>query len=420
MNNPVILKGVSILAFIISAIFTILLMTSGTVGIIAWILTVGMAIVLELCKVGFFYESLSNTKLLLPIRILLGIIAILLVGSSIFASASYVQNQANKTKNIQTKDSSQYKQLEQGKAVQQDLYNVKKKEIEDLKALQGKQQSNGDSIISTMPRNYIDKKNQAKQDTATQISKTQDIINSKSTELSQIGASLQSPIDTTNLKLSSDSGYTAMFKTLADYLNKLDSYKGNPINAEELEMWFFIGLGVIFEMVAILTAYLSQLKGASTLTTTQREAPTQTEATSKARFDHDYKPMFETKSSSLTGDSDNPTKRIIGFHTGADATGADRDKKSVENPKPCVTHSVHEIDNQMLGRYLTHIYANIKRDNSIDGYQTCGKALSLPVDVVRKLKNHCEHLQILESDSIQRKTFILKPKDDAFLSLGMK
>jgi len=133
MNNPTILKSISILAFIISALFTIILMTSGTVGVIAYILTVGMAVILETCKCGFFYEALSNTKLNIVIRGVLATIALLLVAASIFASASYVQNQANKTKNKQVKTSTQYKQLEEGKKVQQDLYNNKKKEIEDLK-----------------------------------------------------------------------------------------------------------------------------------------------------------------------------------------------------------------------------------------------------------------------------------------------
>jgi len=127
MNNPKNLKVVAIVSCVISALFTIILMTSGTVGVVALILTTGMAVILELCKCGFFYEAITNKTLPLPIRISLAVIAALLVGSSIFASAGYVQNQANATKNIQTKESSQYKQLETGKALQQDLYSLSRK-----------------------------------------------------------------------------------------------------------------------------------------------------------------------------------------------------------------------------------------------------------------------------------------------------
>ena len=252
MNNPKVLKAVSIVAFIISALFTIILMTSGTVGNFAFLLTASMAVILELTKCGFFYEALTNKSLHLPIRISLGVLSILLVGSSIFASAGYVQNQANATKNMQTKGSTQYKQLEQAKSLQTDLYSVKKAEIEDLKKLKQQQQANGDNIVAAMPKNYIDKKNQVRSDTAAQISKTQEIINKRSNELTGINSSLLSPIDTTNLRISSDAGYTAMFQTISTWTG------GNP---ESLELWFFIALGVIFEFVAVLTAYLAQLKG---------------------------------------------------------------------------------------------------------------------------------------------------------------
>lgn len=379
-------------------------MVSGTVGVIATTLTGAMAIVLETCKCGFAYESISNTKLMMPIRLILGFIALLLVGSSIFASASYVQNNAIKANATQVKDSSQYKQLEAGKALQGDLYNVKKKEIEDLKALQGKQQQEGDNIINSMPKNYIDRKNQQRTDTISQIAKTQDIINSKSNELSGLGLSIQSPIDTSTLKLNADNGYSAMFRSLADTINSSEDYKNNPVKAESLEMWFFIGLGVIFEFVAVLTAYLSQLKNISTHT---RIEPIQAPQSQIDPFKYNYRVADIT-----SGDDDKP-KRTIGFYSGAAAsTGANGDNKVVDTSKPCDTQSIQEIDNQILGRYLDYVYANIKADKSIPGYQTTAKDLGLGVDYVRKLKNHCEHLNILQSDADARKTFIIKPKED--------
>jgi hypothetical protein len=420
MNNPIVLKTVSIIAFVISAIFTILLMTSGTVGILAFVLTVGMSIVLELCKCGFMYEALSNARLNGVVRSIMAVISLLLVASSIFASASYVQNQANKTKNIQVKDSTQYKQLEQGKVIQQDLYNSKKKEIEDLKALQQQQKLEGEKIVNAMPKNYIDRRNNQRALTQNQVSETQKIINDRQTELSQLGASLQNPIDTTNLKLKNDSGYTAMFQTISDLINSSAEYKDKPIKPETLEMWFFISLAIIFELVAVLTAYLSQIKGVTMAIKTQfnsqadnlpigfkpRFTMSQVNPQDTTQGEYIHEPVKET--------------RIIGFYQEPTAS-TPTDKiisvgKSHKHSEPQSTQS--NIDNKILGIYLDYVYNNVKEDNSVPGYVVTAKdlnlqyGLSLSNDYIRKLKNHAEQLNILQSDSNNRKTYIIKPKDE--------
>jgi hypothetical protein len=440
MNNPLVLKFISVTAFIISALFTILLMTSGTVGILAFILTVGMAVILEVAKCGFFYESLTNTKLLLPIRALLGVIALLLVASSIFASGSYVQNQANKTKNKQLKESSQFKQLEQGKALQQDLYNVKKKEIDDLKGLQEQQKQEGTNIINSMPKNYIDRRNQQRVDTQKQVTETQKLIDKKSDELSGLGAALQNPIDSSNVKVNSDNGYTAMFKSISEVINSSEDYKNDPVKPESLEMWFFIGLGIIFELVAVLTAYLAQLKGKSVGAATKRDISTDFPGIG-------FKPQVVTAiskdSDGVQGDYNEvvQAKRQIGFQSPGissvtASTRANKNIEVIENLKNCESCNIEgkshdtslfltdevsgicesckidDIDNKVLNRYLDYIYSHVKNDGSIPGYQTTARDLGLGLDFVRKLKNHCEHLGILESDSVSRKTFIIKPRNE--------
>lgn len=407
MNNPIVLKSISILAFIISALFTIVLMTSGTVGIFSWILTVGMAVILETCKCGFFYEALSNTKLLAPIRALLAVIALLLVVSSILASASYVQNQANKTKNIQTKDSSQYKQLEAGKAVQGDLYNVKKKEIDDLKALQEKQQAEGEKIINSMPKNYIDRKNQQRADTIAQIAKTQDIINTKSNELSGLGESIKTPIDTTNLKLNSDNGYTAMFKTMTDMINSSPDYKDNPVTPEQLEMWFFIGLGIIFEMVAILTAYLSQLKSQSMGITANNNIYNDTSI--------GFRPQLVTATSK---DSDSiKSNRVIGFQkpetlTVGSVEGDNMNYSQLPELKvvePLTYTSVEEGFNRSdVIKYLEYMYDNQKRLGISQGMRTIAKNINIHEELARKIKGHLETLKIIKSEDLSTKILCSK------------
>ncbi|EKD99351.1 MAG: hypothetical protein ACD_22C00284G0001 [uncultured bacterium] len=409
MNNPVILKSISILAFIISALFTIQLMTSGCVGIVATVLTIGMAVVLELSKCGFFYEALSNTKLPTLIRITLAIIAVLLVASSIFASASYVQNQANKTKNKQTKTSSQYKQLEAGKAVQGDLYNVKKKEIDDLKALQEKQQQEGNNIINSMPKDYIDRKNQQRVSTQQNISKIQDTINAKGAELSQIAQNLQTPIDTSTLKLNDDAGYTSMFKAMANMINSNDDYKDSPVKAESLEMWFFIGLGIIFELTAILTAYLAQLKGTSLGVITKND--------STLNGNIGFKPQLVTANLTDSDHIDGPEKviRPIGFYSGA-AAASTRDDKNidvVESPKSLMTTDFYKpssdtgIAKEDLKKYIEYVYASPKylTTGESPGYNPIGKNTGIGVENARKCKAVLERLDIIKT--IGTKTFVL-------------
>lgn len=383
-------------------------MTSGTVGILAFLLTVGMGIILELAKCGFLFESLSNTKLSMPIRIIMAGIALLLVGASILASASYVQNQANKTKNIQTKTSSQYKQLEQGKALQQDLYNTKKQEIEDLKALQQKQQEEGERIISSMPKNYTDRRNQQRADTQKQIARTQETINQKSTELSQIGANLQAPIDTTNLKINSDNGYTAMFETIADIINDSEEYKGHPIKPEVLEMWFFIGLGIIFELVAVITAYLSQLKS------THPQGKAIEKDTIILNEGIGFKPQVITASKDNGFNDDYiQAKRQIGFQAAAisSVTAATmpghktEQSKSLESLVTPNTYNDSNINQDDLRKYIEYMYATLRNGTESKGYNPIGQDTGIGIENARKIKAYLERLGIVRT--VGTKTFVL-------------
>jgi hypothetical protein len=439
VNNPTVLKSISIIAFIISALFTIQLMTSGTVGITAWILTVGMAIILEACKCGFFYEALSNTKLPKGIRGLLAAIAILLVASSIFASASYVQNQANKTKNKQMKTSSQYKQLEQGKALQQDRYNTLKQEIEKLEALKVQQQQEGDKIVNSMPKNYIDRRNNQRVETQQQIAGTQELIEAKSKELTDLANNLQKPIDTVNLKVNADNGYTAMFQTIAEMINSGDDYKDSPVKAEVIEMGFFIGLGIIFELVAVLTAYLSQLKtspeGCTAFKNTLMDnsigfnlKPLRTSLVSnediQGIIQNDIQlkrtigfqapaPSSVSASITLEGKTQNLSPSSEGLetlvHPNVESKTQDMSYSfNREISKCCDTTDFHadsDISQDDLKIYVEYMNQN-QKDGISPGYMNISKKTGLSVECCRKIKGHLERIGIVKTDGAR--TIILK------------
>lgn len=258
MQNSSVLKVISILAFVVSALFTVQLMTSGTVGIIAFFMTALMAIILEVTKCGFFFKALVDTSLSIAMRSVLCAISLLLVLASIFASAGYVTNQANKAKNQQVKSSTQFKQANESREIQKQLFEQKKLELAALQENKTKTVADMERIRDSYPKNYITVKENMQSTINKKSTDLQSTIDKKSAELAQVAAALQSPIDTTKLALNDTKGYSSMFKVLAENINKSDDFKDSPILPEELEMWFFIALGVIFELVAILSAFLAQ------------------------------------------------------------------------------------------------------------------------------------------------------------------
>jgi hypothetical protein len=282
-----------------------------------------------------------------------------------------------------------------------------------------------------MPKNYIDRKNAQRAQTQSQVAETQKLIDKKSGELSALGEALQSPINLSNVNISATNGYSAMFNTITDLINSTEDYKNRPIKTETLEMWFYIALGVIFEIVAVLTAYLGQLKSGTKMVSVKTEVlpemgsdltgmtirPQVIDAIRKEYGDYRDDRDNRGPQSEIRG------KRQIGFQAPERASECEERKdKSAEGAKPCVTQRGQDIDNKILGKYLDYIYANVKEDNSIPGYQVTANDLSklhpelkLSCDYVRKLKNHCEQLKILKSDSERRATYIIRPRDEVKL-----
>lgn len=350
MNNPIVLRTTAIVSFIISAIFTIMLMTSGIIDAFPYILTATTSIILELAKCGFIYEALINKNLNKIIRTVMIIISLILIGSSILASSAFILNQANKTKNKQIQSSAQFKQLEQSRLLQQDLYQTKKQEIEDLKALQLNQKDIGTTIVNTMPNNYTDKKNEQRRITSQQIAETQKMIDKKSTELSQLELKLQNPINTASLKINSEHGYTSIFIKMTELINTTKQLKDNPITPEAMEMWFYMLLMVLFEFVTVVTAYLAQLKSKTTTNTVE---------------------PFGTTESEQVNDTEtlNTTEPYKGL-------GIDKDK---------------------VAKYVEYMYNNLKNNNQSRGYNTIGQYTGLGVENARKVKSYLEKLGIVHT-----------------------
>lgn len=260
MSKPTVLKTVSILSFIVSALFTVQLMTSGTIGLFSFFLSMVMAIIFEVVKCGFFFKALTDKNINSFMRFVLGSISIILVLASIFASAGYITNQANKSKNKELQTSTEFKQLQEGRNIQSQEFEIKKNELLTLNENKRKTISDMEKIRDSYPKNYITVKENMSYNINQKAAELQKIIDMKSAELNKLSSTLSTPLDTTKFNVTDTKGYIAMFKIIADSLNKSEDFINSPITANELEMWFFICLGIIFEVVAILTAYLAQLE----------------------------------------------------------------------------------------------------------------------------------------------------------------
>jgi hypothetical protein len=149
----------------------------------------------------------------------------------------YVVNQSNKVHNKSIKQSTEYKSITDGKDLQQKEYDRIKKEIDDLQASKLRRETEGASAINSLPSNYITKRGQLSSALNQDISKIQDSINQKSTELSGVANELKVPIDTSNLKVNEDRGFASTFSILADGINS--------ITEEEVKQW----AGVVYDQV---------------------------------------------------------------------------------------------------------------------------------------------------------------------------
>lgn len=407
MNNPKVLKAVSVLAFIVSGIFTIQLMTSGTVGLFPFILTSMMAILLEITKCGFFYAALTNKNLNFVIRSTMATISVLLVMCSIFASAGYVTNQANKSKNNQIKTSTQFKQLQEARKLNQDLFEQKKAELAQLQGDKSKTISDMERIRDSYPRDYITVKENLTNKINQKAAELQKNIEAKSAELSQLSSTLSTPIDTTKLNVLDTKGYTSMFKVLAEQLNKSEEYQENPWTAQELEMWFFISLGIIFEIVAILTAYLAQLEACSGATSNKVQSPSNNKVVG-------FNKNIVTASNGNNEEyniieASTPLPRKIGFVPNLDNIEKNNTSNncvvSMNTTYSCI---IPGIENEDVKRYIEYMYEN-EKDNVSPGYIKISKDTNLELEKCRKIRAHLEHLNVLKS--FERKTIILKPKE---------
>ena len=347
---------IAVLSFVVSALFTISLFCSTSVGKFAIMLMFLSALIFEMSKWCLLWEGFSqkHSGFLRGILICLWLSVTL---GSIVASCGYVLRQSNQSQNIATVSSIQYKNAEQSRQILIDSYNQKTAEVQQLK-----QQA------AELPKNYYTAKSQIMQK-----------VSEKAAAISGLAQKIQEPV--TAVGVLNENGYSAFFEMFSKLIGE---------DAKMIELIFFMSLGVILELIGNIFCFLYQKESGNSPTPNRKYFQKSAGSNSKIGFNPQVVLAKKTDAA-----------RPIGF--------------KIDTEKPTgisAPQNVHGFDDIMLDKYIDYIYDCVKADGSIDGYQTTATNLNYTYDQVRKMKNHCEHLGILRSDAVGRKTKILRPKEN--------
>ena len=373
--------GIAILSFIISGYFSVLLFQSSATTLTEAIPMIAIAIILELAKFSLLRE-LSNSNHAAWLKVSFFSLWVIITLSSIVASAGYVINQTNKATNESIKMSDSYKIKMASRDNQNDLYGTKKQELNNLYTAKENALKDLQTQREALPKNYISKKvemgvrmNEVEQDYNNRISKI-------SSELSTISNSLAQEVDLSSTQVNSTNGYTAIFQLSADIYNKNATEK---VTASGLELWFFLALGVVLELVANVFAYLSMVTGKIKSPIPQPE---------------NKMPIPELEKMSKNS---SPQKLKVA-HAGNVVSIASKGKQDYKQAK-----NEQDLSNKDIKMYLDIMYSNTKNDNESIGYKNIASKISEKYKMefkptkAYKIKNHLEKLGVISVDGATTK-----------------
>jgi hypothetical protein len=263
-------------------------------------------------------------------------------------------------------------------------------------------------IRDSYPKNYITVKENLSYKINQKAVELQNKIDQKSNELSTLSSTLSVPVDTAKLNISDTKGYTAMFKILADKLNSSEEFQDSPINSSELEMWFFICLGIIFEIVAILTAYLAQVEAnkvgrSETISHNNQNkvvgfTPGKTAMATNAQFEMQEGPKAIHEES----------KRIIGFRPDPASSTTPSTLEYLNIPQETIINIPDALETDDVKKYIEHMYMTAN-GNEARGSARIAKEIEMNPETARKIRGILEAHGIVKSDKVKKKTYILSP-----------
>lgn len=364
-------RFLAVLSYGISAVFTIRLFVSAAYGWDDQWLNGLMAFVMETSKVGLFVAGIAYKHINKFLRGTFILVSLVLTISSMFASSAHVLNTNNKQQNESIRTSAEYKQLGEGRNIQQDLYNTKKQELNAL-------QKSKEATTSLLTKNrdertptFKDKLDRAAyyagatNEIVAKEKEYNDKISAKSAEISALASSLSSPINVSNISDLSEAGYNSIF----GFTNEMS---GNKLPKSKIAVLFFIFFGNIFEIVAACVSILS----------------------------YSFKPK-------------NPISNKIDK-----GSAAPREKKKAElifeQHSPTLSGNLKGIKQEDIKEYIKYMFDTAQESNGqliSKGYKHIAQAIGLSTqEEARKIRNFLERSNVLLVEG--KRTIISKNKEE--------
>lgn len=236
-------------AFVISTIASVLLMTSMSNDKLSYELMAGMAIILQVATSLFIAKGIMDKRLPTIMRIILLFIGVFLFIVNVIGNVGMIQNNSNKTRNTEIKQSVEYQQAIEKKNLAQAKLKAKQEEIKNTTA------TYDETIAQT--KDTLNKSN-----AAWERNKHTTLLNEKTTEktetLKRLNAELNAivipEINTESIALESENGYTSTFQFLAK--TRIIKWIFNDIQADVLQGYFFIMVSCVFEFIQAISFYL--------------------------------------------------------------------------------------------------------------------------------------------------------------------
>jgi type II secretory pathway pseudopilin PulG len=323
----------------------------------------------------FIAKSLTDKHLPILIRIILLSVSIFLFFASIVANVGLIQNNSNKTRNQEIRQSTEYQQAQEQYQRQQQLYQGKLDEISNTTTTY-------DATIEAT------KESLARSKAAWEINQHTNTLNKtlseKTKRLEQLNTELDaivvSPGNVDNVAFSSENGYSATFLFLAESRMIKWIFKG--IDKDLLQYYYFISLSTVFELINMLSVYLFCMFLRKNHNLIARESPTPDPSPKQKIPAPDLKPK-ETPTPDLS-----PKLNLVKPNRTL-GVKASKDFHLRKTPK--------NISDSDIAKYIKYMNETAV-DGISQGYIKISKNIGLSQEKCRKIKGWLEQEGIIKSE----------------------
>jgi hypothetical protein len=229
-------KLMGILLFIASGIITIMYTLSNVMEIIPCTVALIQGVGIESAKSFFSYIFITTDSKHFNKKFMFGTLAVTALIISIVATTGFSINMSNTVKDYLMKKSDQYKNAQNYVKTQGDLYEVTKKQLDDLKSQRDTQVAGMEKTRDQWGKNYKTQKSIEQDKINSTASKfNQDIATKEEEQLKTIAGTLNQ----TTGEQANTQGYEALYTTLAKFVNEAKQEQIAPKTTTGDEVSFF-------------------------------------------------------------------------------------------------------------------------------------------------------------------------------------